>query len=229
MLKYRGRNKRTRDLYLYLRKGALEMTSGSSPISEQKAQLRKRISAERSLLPENVRKQKSENICHRAIEYFKLEMNSEMRKDYVLYTYIPFRDELNVMPIVEWCWKSGIRVAAPRVHPFLKELEFRYIKGYEDLQPQPPWGLLEPTANLAIADYQSHPSCMLVPGVAFDLNRARIGYGGGYYDKFLHSMNELNVRIYKIALALDLQIVHEVPCEQHDIAVDAIITETRVI
>jgi 5-formyltetrahydrofolate cyclo-ligase len=205
------------------------MTSSSSPIIEQKARLRKLVSIERSSLQEDLRIQKDEIICQRAIEHLQLEMNFEMQRDYVLYAYIPFRTELNVMPIVEWCWQNEIRVAAPRVLPLLKELEFHYIKGYEDLQPQPPWGIHEPSVNTPIVDYHLHPGYMLVPGVAFDLNRARLGYGGGYYDKFLQTMDEQNVKIYKLALAMDLQIVHEVPCELHDLAVDLIITETRVI
>jgi 5-formyltetrahydrofolate cyclo-ligase len=205
------------------------MSSVTPPISELKSQLRKRITAERSSLPEDVRNQKSVFICKRAIEYIQLLFNGELQKDSILYTYIPFRAELNVMPVVEWCWQNGIRVAAPRVVPLLRELNFHYIKGYEDLQSQPPWGIYEPLENTPIVEYQLQSGCMLVPGVAFDFNKARLGYGGGYYDKFLQRMNDLNVTMYKLALALDLQMVHEVPCELHDLAVDRLITETRLI
>jgi 5-formyltetrahydrofolate cyclo-ligase len=205
------------------------MSSDSSPTIEQKARLRKQISLERSALQKDIRKEKSESICRRAIEHLRLKLRLEFQQNYVLYTYIPFLTELNVMPIVEWCWQNGIAVAAPRVLSELKELEFHYIKGYEDLKPQLPWGIHEPLASSSIVDYPSHQGYMLIPGLAFDLNRARLGYGGGYYDKFLQSMDELNIRIYKLALAMDLQIVDEVPCEQHDFAVDLIITETRTI
>jgi len=207
----------------------VRMSSATPPKSEQKAQLRKRITAERSSIPEDVRNQKSAIICKRAVEHIKLLFNEEMQKDSILYTYIPFRAELNVMPIVEWCWQNGIRVAAPRVVPLLRELNFHYIKGYVDLQLQPPWGIYEPLVNTPVVQYQLQTGCMLVPGVAFDLNKARLGYGGGYYDKFLQQMNDLNVTIHKLALALDMQIVHEVPCELHDLAVDSLITETRII
>jgi 5-formyltetrahydrofolate cyclo-ligase len=205
------------------------MTSSPSPIIEQKARLRKLVSIERSSLQEDARIQKAEIICQRAIKHLQLGTGLELQKDYVLYAYIPFRTELDVMPIVEWCWQNGIRVAAPRVLPLLRELEFHYIKGYEDLQPQPPWGIYEPSVNTPIVDYKLHRGYMLVPGVAFDLNRARLGYGGGYYDKFLQTMDGQDVNIFKLALAMDLQIVHEVPCEPHDFAVDLIITETRDI
>jgi 5-formyltetrahydrofolate cyclo-ligase len=147
----------------------------------------------------------------------------------VVYTYIPFRAELNIMPILEWCWQSAIRVAAPRVLPLENKLQFHYIKGQEDLQTQPPWDINEPLANTPRVDYNLQPGCILLPGVAFDLNKARLGYGGGYYDRFLSRLNELNVNLFKLALALDLQVVQKVPCEQHDIPLDLIITETRVI
>jgi 5-formyltetrahydrofolate cyclo-ligase len=205
------------------------MTSGYAQISEHKKQLRKLISAERSSMPENVRLQKSEIICQQAINHFKSLYDFEQMSYYVLYTYIPFRVELNIMPIVEWCWQSGIRVAAPRILSLVNELQFHYITGHEDLLPQPPWGIYEPLANTPRVQYDLQPGCILVPGVAFDLNRARLGYGGGYYDKFLSKLNELNVNLFKLALALDLQIVQKVPCEQHDLPVDLIITETRVI
>lgn len=205
------------------------MSSVRLPISEQKAQLRKRITAERSSLSEDLRNQKSAVICQRAIEHIKLLSNGETQGNFLLYTYMPFRAELNVKPIVEWCWENGIRVAAPRVVPLMRELNFHYIKGYEDLQLQPPWGIYEPLASNPLVEYKQQSGCMLVPGVAFDLNKARLGYGGGYYDKFLQQMIESNVTIHKLALALDMQIVHEVPCELHDLAVDSLITETRVI
>jgi 5-formyltetrahydrofolate cyclo-ligase len=83
--------------------------------------------------------------------------------------------------------------------------------------------------NTPRVDYHLQPGCILVPGVAFDLNRARLGYGGGYYDKFLSKLNELNVNLLKLALALELQIVQKVPSELHDFPMDLIITETRVI
>ncbi|QGQ98498.1 5-formyltetrahydrofolate cyclo-ligase [Paenibacillus psychroresistens] len=205
------------------------MSSSSSSIIEQKARLRKLISLERSSLENDMRLQKSEIICQRAIEHLQLKWSLELQKNYILYTYIPFRDELNIMPIIEWCWQKGIPVAAPRVQSSLKALNFHYINGVNDLQPQPPWGILEPLADTRIVDYSLYQGYMLIPGLAFDMKRARLGYGGGYYDKFLQSMDERNVRIYKLALAMDLQIVEEVPCEKHDLAVDLIISETRAI
>jgi 5-formyltetrahydrofolate cyclo-ligase len=205
------------------------MTDGPSSISELKNQLRKRIIAERSAMPEHVRVQKSELICQRAIEHIKGRIAHESRKEYVVYAYIPFRAELNVLPIVEWCWKNGVRVAVPRVMSIERQLQFHYISQYEDLQPQQPWGIMEPSADAPSVESTSHSGCILIPGVAFDVNKARLGYGGGFYDKFLHSTLNGEGRFYRLALAYDLQLVFEVPCEAHDLAVDRVITETIII
>jgi 5-formyltetrahydrofolate cyclo-ligase len=205
------------------------MADSPSSISELKNQLRTRIIAERSAIPEDVRLQMSELICQRAIEHIKEHFMRESNQDYVVYAYIPFRAEINVLPIVEWSWQNGIRVAAPRVLWTQKELQFHYISGYEDLQPQQPWGILEPAADAHHVEGSSHAGCILIPGVAFDLNKARLGYGGGFYDKFLHSLSGSEGSFYKLALAFDLQLVEEVPCEAHDLTVDRIITEARII
>src|SRR3990172_2699837 len=65
---------------------------------------------------------------------------------------------------------------------------------------------------------------MVVPGVVFDENGGRIGYGKGYYDRIL---SEARCRV--VALAFDFQVIDEVPTEEHDMTVDAIVTETRII
>ena len=67
---------------------------------------------------------------------------------------------------------------------------------------------------------------MLVPGVAFDRDGRRLGYGGGYYDRLLPLLSRDATRI---AGAFDLQIVDRVPAGPHDVAVDAIVTETQTL
>ena len=64
----------------------------------------------------------------------------------------------------------------------------------------------------------------LVPGLAFDVHGGRIGYGGGCYDGIMKGRNGL-----KVALAYDFQLFDEVPVEEHDVFVNVIITETKVL
>ena len=67
---------------------------------------------------------------------------------------------------------------------------------------------------------------MLVPGVAFDLGGRRLGYGGGYYDRLLPL---LPPRAARVAGAFEIQLVERVPAAPHDVAVDAIVTESRIV
>ncbi len=83
------------------------------------------------------------------------------------------------------------------------------------------FGVLEPTKK---ERYDGKIDLVIVPGVAFDLNGGRVGFGRGYYDRFLDKFNGL-----KVALAFEEQIVDSVPVEKHDQAVDMIITEKRII
>jgi 5-formyltetrahydrofolate cyclo-ligase len=206
------------------------MTAGNWQMSERKNQLRKQIAADRNALTETLQKDKSAVICERALEQIQLLRAQFNELDFTLFTYIPYRSEVNILPIAAWCWEQGIRVAAPRVLLPQRELEFHYIASYEDLYPQPPWGIQEPSMDAPKVESVLHQGCMLVPGVAFDIHRGRLGYGGGFYDKYIHQLMKQQVSVpYKLALAFDLQIVDEVPCEAHDLRTDMIITETRTL
>ncbi len=87
------------------------------------------------------------------------------------------------------------------------------------------WGILEPT----IVDNNNIGKTfdlIIVPGVAFDRNGNRIGYGGGYYDKYI---NNLKHKHKLLALAYDVQIVNNIESEIHDIIIDYIVTENEFI
>ena len=81
------------------------------------------------------------------------------------------------------------------------------------------YGILEPIGNL----YLGNIDLIIVPGVAFDKNHNRLGFGKGYYDKYLS-----NKTIYKIGICYDKQIVHLLPSNDLDIKMDMVITENRV-
>ena len=83
------------------------------------------------------------------------------------------------------------------------------------------YGILEPDAGIpASAD----DGLMIMPGVAFDTNRNRVGYGGGYYDRYLESHPQLHT----LALAFDMQVLFEVPAEEQDIKPQLLVTETNI-
>lgn len=108
------------------------------------------------------------------------------------------------------------RVAVPRVEG--KNMTFYYLENWEQLQPgyfqipEPAWGTAASEEN----------ALLIMPGVAFDANCNRAGYGQGFYDRYLEAHPDHPT----IAIAFDFQLVDEVPSEPTDIRPDMVITET---
>jgi len=96
------------------------------------------------------------------------------------------------------------------------------IKSLDELQ-EGHFGILEPISDEAIEP--QNLDIVIVPGVAFDRRGYRIGYGGGYYDRFL---KKLSIKTVKIAFAFEFQILDTLPQEEHDILMDIIISEKQI-
>jgi 5-formyltetrahydrofolate cyclo-ligase len=143
-----------------------------------------------------------------------------------VFTYMPFRSEPDVTPFMEWCWKEGIRVLLPRVIKETRSFVLQAVNGYGDIESNT-WGIREPKADLPMEDQILSISMILVPGLAFDTELGRLGYGGGFYDRFmqLYSSRGLD-RPYSVAAAFDVQVVPEVPASWHDFRLDGLITES---
>lgn len=103
------------------------------------------------------------------------------------------------------------------------EIEPSLILDFDSLVPSGKWGILEPIELMKVA--YKNIDLVLVPGIAFDRRGFRLGFGFGYYDKFLKKVP----KAVKIGLAFDFQVVDKIPKEEHDVPVDFIITEKRVI
>ena len=99
-------------------------------------------------------------------------------------------------------------------------MEFYYFEGYDTLQPGT-YGVLEPVGGVLATDTDA---LFIMPGVAFDRENHRIGYGGGYYDRYLERPNQH----FKIALAYQFQVYQQIPFERFDIQPDLILTEECV-
>ena len=96
------------------------------------------------------------------------------------------------------------------------------IKDFSDLEIGT-FGVLEPKEECIRPVMPEKLDIVIVPGLAFDLQGNRIGYGGGFYDGFLKGLSAP-----KIALAYEWQIVNCVPSDEHDVKVDKIVTEDRI-
>lgn len=132
-----------------------------------------------------------------------------------IYGYLPYNQEVRTIPMLERAIRDGKRVAVPKV--FGDEMKFIYIADFSRLEKGYA-GIPEPIDNEPIGDDPT--ALVLMPGLAFDPQGHRIGYGGGFYDKFL----EREPNHPTIALCYDFQMFPVLETEEHDIPVDCVIS-----
>ena len=181
---------------------------------EEKQALRRRILHLREALTEEEAEEKSRLICGRIL------MSRAYRDASCLYLYMEIRREVGMARLREQALRDGKRIAVPRVEG--KQMVFCYLERPEDLVSGA-YGIREPGAGCRIAEEED--ALLVLPGVAYDETGGRIGYGGGYYDRYLagHPGHSL------AAPAYELQICSALPLEPFDRRVPWIITETREI
>ena len=139
----------------------------------------------------------------------------------LLLAYVDAKREVETRLLMERAWKDHKKVAAPRVDGD-GIMDYYYINSLDDLDPGS-FGIMEPKMDCPICEDEN--GLMLMPGVAFDEHCHRVGYGGGYYDRYL----EKHPDIVHIALAFEFQVFPEVPFEAHDILPQMLVTEKRII
>jgi len=188
-------------------------------LSKQK--IRSKYLAERDALSLSERKEKSRMIQ----DALKKEL-CYREADMVL-VYMDYRSEVMTTTLVEELLSSGKKVFAPRVKGF--DILFYEIYSLEDLE-QGYQGIREPMEKqemLLSETVLREKNCLvLVPGAVFDRKLSRMGYGKGFYDRFLEKYGEY---VFTVGLAFSCQIAKQVPTEQHDRRLDLIVTENEVI
>lgn len=182
-------------------------------LADEKSELRrrmKRVRAERHQLDPDAAMAVVTRICG---------LISSRRYD-GLGGYFPTQSELDPRPSM---LASGLPLFLPVVRARDAELEYRSWS--------PGDALIEGLAGTMEPDLTSprgQPDCILLPGLAFDASGYRLGYGGGYFDRTLHSRRSAG-KLLAIGLCYDAQIVHGVPHDERDQPVDLIVTPERVI
>ena len=147
----------------------------------------------------------------------RLFETAQWRKARSVYAYVAFNQEVRTRPIIERAWADGKRAAVPKI--VAGEMRFIWLESFDALAPGGAFGILEPTEDGPVADDDG--ALVLVPGLAFDARGHRLGYGGGYYDRWLAA----NPGHPTVALCYGFQRVDRIEDEEHDIAVDAIISD----
>jgi 5-formyltetrahydrofolate cyclo-ligase len=131
--------------------------------------------------------------------------------------------ELDTSYIIKKAWEDRKKVAIPKCLAKTKEMDFRVFTDYSQLEIVY-YGLQEPKIDETTAVIPDQIDLLIVPGLIYDKRGYRIGFGGGYFDRYL-----VNYPNAKITIAFDIQVVERIPTEQFDLPVQKIITDKRVI
>ncbi|MBT31025.1 MAG: 5-formyltetrahydrofolate cyclo-ligase [Thalassobius sp.] len=180
----------------------------------EKEELRKKMLAQRAKLSLSEIKEFSENICS------ALEQLVSKEKPQVVHVFIPFKNEPDILPFLDFLLEKEIQVIAPKTLRN-RQLEHYHYSGFSDLE-QGLFKTLHPAKGLK---YEGNIDIILVPGLAFDKAGFRLGYGGGYYDTFLDAFP----KSIKVGIAYPFQLVENVPVEAHDAKMNMIITGSETV
>lgn len=188
-------------------------------LREAKLALRARVLAEREKPVQSVHASESSRIAERLVEL------ATFRNAATILVTLPFGSEWDVRPLVQHALAEGKTVAIPRVDASSRTLVLHVVK---DLAQDITTGfraIPEPKAATAIVEPQAI-DWLLVPGVAFDRQGRRLGYGGGYYDRLLPLCRD---DVQRAAGAFAMQLVDLVPTAPHDMRIDLIALPDEVV
>lgn len=146
----------------------------------------------------------------------------EVRRAHSVMVYLTYKSELPTEFVIEMLRAEGKALYAPRIGPCGHLLAAQLPPDVE--LRSGPYDVPEPVGTECVDPRQL--DAVIVPGVAFDLSGRRLGFGKGYYDRFLPALRPEAV---KVGLVYDLQLVPEVPAGPNDVPVDIIVTESRVV
>ena len=136
-------------------------------------------------------------------------------------SYVSFGTEADTLRILDRVLADGKALYVPKCVPNTNRMVFYRISALRDLSPGA-YGILEPKEAEAYQD-EANALC-LVPGLAFSADGARLGYGKGYYDTFFAQH-----LVLKLGLCYDFQLVPQVPTQPHDVRMDGILTDKRLV
>ena len=187
----------------------------------KREQLRTKALICRDTLTEIERFSRSEKICNRLLGL------QQIKNARTLFIYMHFRSEVKTLELINKCLHAGKTVTIP--HTLSKDkrlLAVRITDPEIDIAPGY-CGIPEPTDALrkkAVVDPDMIDAA-IIPGSVFDPTGGRLGYGGGYYDRFLADEARRAVRI---GIAYTVQLVEKVPVEEHDQLMDLVVTEETI-
>ena len=186
----------------------------SANLKRDKRRVRNAVREKRDAVPVDVREERAERVVERFLDL------PEVRRARTVMLFSSFGSEVPTGSLIERLHARGVVVALPRIEGTAL-VPVRYAPG--DLTTTTPFGAEEPVDGTPLDP--DAIDVVGVPGVAFDRGGRRIGYGGGYYDRFLRGLPA-----FTVGLVFGLQVVEEdLPAGRFDLPVDAIVTEEETI
>jgi len=183
-----------------------------------KREIRRRILTLRNAMPRA-------EIAAASLEIVKkLREMEEIRRASTLMVFLSFGSEVHTDDLIRWGWGEGKRIVVPLCCPETRELMPCRIDGFDELEAGH-YGIREPKADRLRVVSPGEIDAVLVPAVAYDRWGYRVGYGGGYYDRFLPKVPHAA----RIGAAFACQIMPEVPTDRYDVQVERIATEEGII
>lgn len=130
--------------------------------------------------------------------------------------------EVDTLEIIKKAWDEGKKVAIPKCIPQGRKMEFYIFTSFEQTEVVY-YGLQEPIVEQTEYVQSAQIDTIVVPGLAFSKEGSRLGFGGGYYDRYLSTFHgEI------LSLVYECQLEENIPMEEHDIVIPKIITEKNV-
>ncbi|SFL67306.1 5-formyltetrahydrofolate cyclo-ligase [Salibacterium qingdaonense] len=155
--------------------------------------------------------------------YQHLFHSSLWKKSATIALTMSTRNEIDTVPVIEQAWQEGRQTAVPRADPAEESMTFYRISSFQETR-QEFAGIWEPEPDPEAFVPPSAFDLIIVPGMAFDREKYRIGFGGGYYDRFLQT-----VEAPTCALLYSFQLFERIPHEPHDIPLDFLCTREGIL
>lgn len=176
-----------------------------------KEEIRKAMRLQKRALQQEEMELQGKQIFHQITKF------QEYEKAEFIFTYMSYNQEVDTTNIIIDALAKGKQVAVPKVEG--REIVFYYIESLEQMVTGYQ-GILEPRSQrVAVPE---HATFMIMPGLAFSTQGQRIGYGGGFYDRYLEQYQKES--IVTCAVAYEFQVFDSLPSEEFDQRIDYIIT-----
>ena len=189
--------------------------------SQNNKKLRSEFKALRDGLSLSERKDKSHGICNNILAL----LESDFKGANIFLCFYPFGSEVDLLELYGRLLEEGKKLFFPVSNKNTHELTFYKINNLKDDFRSGAYGIMEPDIGLEKFDLDDSSTVVITPGLIFDENCNRIGYGAGYYDRFF----SLHPDVIKVGVGYDLQIIDNLDVEAYDVPLDYVVTNNRLI